>query len=261
LYSKTDRSGDVRTKLIAGNWKMNTSMDEAIELATSLRESLRALDSVERALIPPFPWLVPVCKIIEGSGLKLGAQNCYTEASGAFTGEVAPEMLAGICEYVIAGHSERRHVLGESNELVGGKVAAIERSGMKPILCVGETIEQREDGSAEAIVARQLETGLAHLDAATVTDVVIAYEPVWAIGTGHAASADDAQSMSAFIRGWLQDRFGEQVAVEMRILYGGSVKPDNAGQYMACPDVDGALVGGASLNAEQFTGIVQAAAS
>lgn len=250
----------MRQLMVAGNWKMNTSLGEAEDLASSLVQGIGGANSVERVLIPPFPWIVPVQQRIAESDLKVGAQNCYTEASGAFTGEVAPEMLAGICDYVIAGHSERRHVLGESNEFVGEKVGAILRAGLRPILCVGETLEERENGQAENVVDEQVRAGLRGLSTEQASGVVIAYEPVWAIGTGRAASADDAQEMSAIIRKTVGDVISSSAAAGMRILYGGSVKGENAAQFMACPDVDGALVGGASLKADDFSAIVHAAA-
>jgi triosephosphate isomerase (TIM) len=245
--------------IIAGNWKMNTSLAEAVKLAGQLRESLAPLETIERILIPPFPWIVPVHDQVQGSGLKVGAQNCYSEPKGAFTGEVAPEMLAGLCHYVIAGHSERRHVLGETDEVVASKVNAILRAGLRAILCVGETLAEREAGSAETVVGRQLKAGLDGLGPDAMANVVVAYEPVWAIGTGKAASEGDAQTMSEFIRTSLSERFGSQVATDTSILYGGSVKGDNAAGFMACPDVNGALVGGASLDAAEFTAIARSA--
>jgi triosephosphate isomerase (TIM) len=249
----------MRKPIVAGNWKMNTSLDEARKLAASLRDRLDAFGNVERVLIPPFPWIVPVTEIIAGSGLTAGAQNCHTDEAGAFTGEVSAEMLASLCSHIVVGHSERRHILGESDDLVGRKVHAVLRSGASAILCVGETLEERDAGSAQETVNRQLLAGLDGIQQSDFSRIVIAYEPVWAIGTGKAASADDAQEMAHAIRTSLASRFGQSVADAARIQYGGSVKADNAETFMKCPDVDGALVGGASLNPDEFTAIVRAA--
>lgn len=251
----------MRRPIIAGNWKMNTSLEEAVALATGVRALADSIDSVDRVLIPPFPWIVPVAAELEGSSISVGAQNCYHEASGAFTGEVSAEMIAPHCTHVVLGHSERRHILGETDEQIASRIAAVHRTDMMAILCVGETLEQRNAGSANDVVAGQLRGSLKHATSDDMTRVVIAYEPVWAIGTGVAASADDAQEMAAFVRSIIQEQYGGETAAAIRIQYGGSVKADNALALMACPDVDGALVGGASLDASEFSGIIHAAAN
>lgn len=248
-------------KIVAGNWKMNTTLPEATDLARALRERLEQESDVETVLIPPFPWIVPVVLELEGTDIRAGVQNCYTEPSGAYTGEVSAEMFADICEYIIVGHSERRHVLGETDEFVAAKVQAVMRAGLRPILCVGETLEERDAERAYDVVASQLSSGLGGIEPQSPEEFVIAYEPVWAIGTGRSASEDDAQGMAAFIRSALGERLGPEFAKEVRIQYGGSVNAENAVSLMACPDVDGALVGGASLKPDDFAAIVRAAAS
>jgi triosephosphate isomerase len=246
-----------RAFIVAGNWKMNLDKSGALELATALaaQHALPARQQV--ALFPPFPWLTVVRHAMAGSGFWLGAQNCSPEPSGAFTGEVSAPMLQELCDAVLAGHSERRALFGEFNELVGAKVAAIAAAGMRPFLCVGEQLAERQTGQAEAIVARQLKAGVTQLESDAAELLVVAYEPVWAIGTGVAATAEDAQSMCAFVRRQLHERFGETGAA-CPVLYGGSVTPANAGELFAQPDIDGALVGGASLRAETFGAIIEA---
>lgn len=239
---------------------MNTSFEDATELATKVRNKSTEVESVERVLIPPFPWIIAVGEIVSGSGITVGAQNCHSEAAGAFTGEVAAEMLAPHCSHIVVGHSERRHVFGETDEQVAGKVEAVLRSGASVILCVGETLTERDSGSAHDVVRLQLSSALKGVTDDEMDRVVIAYEPVWAIGTGKAASSDDAQEMAHFVRTTVAERFGQTIANGLRVQYGGSVKSDNAGSLMACPDVDGALVGGASLDSDEFTAIVRAAA-
>lgn len=250
-----------RSLIIAGNWKMNTSLDEALALARGVREQTDTLDSVERVLIPPFPWILAVVDEVDGSDITVGAQNCYSEQSGAFTGEVAPAMLAPHCSHVVLGHSERRHILGETDDQIAAKVAAALSAGLSVILCVGETLEQREGGQAEQIVARQLQAGLANVSKEEMNDVVVAYEPVWAIGTGVAASTQDAQDMAAFVRATLAGVYDQRIAEAVRIQYGGSVKGENAAELLGSPDIDGALVGGASLNADEFSQIIRVAAA
>jgi len=247
-----------RGKLVAGNWKMNLDRREAVALAGALAGAAKADSNVEVAVFPPFPWIVPVRDIVANLNIAVGAQHCHTDVSGAFTGEVSAAMLADVCDYILAGHSERRHVFGESDEMVGAKVNAILATSARPILCVGETIDERNAGQATDVVARQLSTGLAGVDADAVGRLTIAYEPVWAIGTGVAATADDAQEMCAFVRSWLGERFGE-AGRNVRLLYGGSVSPDNAAALFIREDIDGALVGGASLKADSFKAIAGAA--
>lgn len=249
----------IGTKLVAGNWKMHLGAEDAIALARAVADEVPVAGLVEVALLPPFPWLLPVRDVLRGSPVMLGAQTCHQAAAGPFTGEVSAAMLASICDLVLAGHSERRQLFGESDQLVGEKVNAILASGAAALLCVGETLDERTTGRAEEVVRRQLRHGLAGVSDADMARVGIAYEPVWAIGTGVAATAADAQAMCAFVRGWLRDRAAESAAA-VRVLYGGSVTPDNAADLFAQPDVNGALVGGASLQAERFLAIVRAGA-
>lgn len=249
-----------RKPVVGANWKMFKTPREGVELAQDVVSALGAdAEAVEVVVCPPFPALVPVSEVLQGTALGLGAQNAYWEAEGAFTGEVSVPMLqAAGCGYVIIGHSERRHKLGESDEDAGKKVQAVLAGGLQPILCVGELLEEREAGQTEKVVARHLETGLALSRDENLENVVVAYEPVWAIGTGKAATKEDANEVCVFIRQWLKDQLGAQVAEAVRIQYGGSVKPENAADYMAQSDIDGALVGGASLKPNDFAGIVAA---
>jgi triosephosphate isomerase len=245
-----------RHPLVAGNWKMNTSLPEAVGLASAI--AAQAVDGVDVVICPPFPWLPAVHDALAGSTVALGAQNCWHQPNGAYTGEVSLAMLSGLCRYVIAGHSERRQLLGETDELVRAKADAVLDAALTPILCVGETLETRQAGHAEAHVARQLRAALDGRDAAQVDAIVIAYEPIWAIGTGVAATAADAEAMTSFIRREVESRHpGHGDAV--RILYGGSVAPANCAEILGQPNVDGALVGGASLKADAFLQIAQAA--
>jgi triosephosphate isomerase len=252
----------VRRPLISGNWKMHKNHFEALKLVQELSYALTGddVDAVEVSVHPPFTDLRTVQTAIESDSIpvELGAQHCHHADSGAFTGEVAPSMLAKLgVRYVIAGHSERRELFGESDEDVNAKVLAILAAEMTPILCVGETLEEREAAEAEAKVERQVVAGLKKVRPEQVASMVIAYEPIWAIGTGRTASADDAQAMCAVVRATVESAFGAEAAQRVRIQYGGSVKPDNAAELMTQPDIDGALVGGASLEAESFAHIVQ----
>ncbi len=246
-----------RRKIVAGNWKMNLSRAEAVALAQEVAQ-IAVSDPLDVAIFPTSPWLVPVAEALAGSSVTLGAQNCYVEDAGAFTGEVSPSALAEMCGAVLAGHSERRHIMGESNELVGRKVQSILANGMIAYLCVGETLGEREGGRAESVVYRHLETGMAHVRAQDLEHVVIAYEPVWAIGTGVAASSDDAQAMCASVRAWLGEHYGDP-GLEVSVLYGGSVSPSNVDELFSRDDIDGGLVGGASLNAVSFGELIEAA--
>ena len=244
--------------LVAGNWKMNTTPAEAVELAAEVRNGLHSLTGVEVVLCPPYLSLVAVGETIRSSGLKLGAQNMHSEDSGAFTGEVSPLMLQGICDYVILGHSERRQLFGESDELINRKVLSAFRHGLRPILCVGETLEQRESGRAAAVVRQQLEQGLA--DVAGPTGLAVAYEPIWAIGTGQAATPEAAaEIMGGAMEPALRRLFGP--AAEVPLLYGGSVNPGNITEFLSQASIHGALVGGASLQAGPFVEIVRKAAA
>ena len=244
--------------IIAGNWKMNTSADEAVQLATSIKAKVDDVQEVEKVLCPPFVWLSAVGRAIEGTSLKLGAQNLYYEEKGAYTGEISPAMLGSLCQYAILGHSERRHIFGEEDALINKKVIAALKTHLRPILCVGERLEEREAGRAEVVVETQLRAGLSGVT--SPTNLCIAYEPVWAIGTGQAATAEMAQAIMAHARRILSSAYGEALAREIPLLYGGSVTPDNISEFMGQPDVNGALVGGASLNADSFAGIVTQAA-
>jgi triosephosphate isomerase len=251
-----------RTPLISGNWKMHHNHYEAISTVQKLAYLLHKDDYevVDVSVHPPFTDLRSVQTVLEADEIpiQLGAQHCHHEEKGAFTGEVAPGMLAKLnVELVIVGHSERRELFGETDELVNKKVHAVFKHDMTPILCCGETLEEREAGGAEAKVAGQVQAGLAGLTAEQVGSMVIAYEPIWAIGTGKTATAEDAQAMCKVVRETVAEVAGAEAAASVRIQYGGSVKPGNAAELMSQPDIDGALVGGASLVAEDFAGIVQ----
>jgi triosephosphate isomerase (TIM) len=252
----------VRRPFIAGNWKMNTTRSEAIDLVRALREMLTGVDTVDVAVCPPSVYLDAVADALGGSIVGLGAQNMYHESGGAYTGELSGAMLLDIgCRYVILGHSERRHILGESNEAVCRKVHAALVVGLTPIVCVGETLQEREAGKTSDIVAEQFFGSLAGVSADQALRIVIAYEPVWAIGTGVNATPEQAEEVHANLRGIMAGRYGAVVADQIRIQYGGSVKADNAAELLAKADIDGALVGGASLQAAGFAKIVQAAVS
>jgi triosephosphate isomerase (TIM) len=247
----------MRQKLICGNWKLHKTVAESIELATAIKNAVGPLRDVEVAVAPVFTALYPVAKRLEGSAVALAAQDCFWEDHGAFTGEVSAKLLKDVgCSYVIIGHSERRQHFGEMDAATNLKVRAALRNGLVPILCVGETLSERDAGEAFHVVARQLDGGLAELTAQHAERLVIAYEPVWAIGTGRTATPQQAQEVHEFIRGKLAERFGD-VAETIRIQYGGSVKADNAAHLMDQPDIDGALVGGASLKADDFLKIVK----
>jgi triosephosphate isomerase len=244
--------------LIAGNWKMNKTTGESIELAQKLVESLKDVNDRDILICPPFTALYSVYQVIKGTNIKLGAQDVFYENSGAFTGEISPIMLKDVgCEYVIIGHSERRHIIGETDELINKKIKAAINNGLKTILCVGELLEEREAGKTLEVVKTQLEKGLNGVSKEEMKNIVIAYEPVWAIGTGKTAKPEDAQEVHAYIRELLSKLYSKEIADETIIQYGGSVKASNIDSLMAMPDIDGALVGGASLVAEEFTRIVK----
>jgi len=248
----------MRKKIVAGNWKMNTLLKEGMELAKAVEKLEKEKKSDALVIIaPPYTHLSRVNDLIDG--VKLAAQNCASEESGAYTGEVSPDMLvsAGV-EYVIIGHSERRSYYHEDDELLNRKTKLAISKGLKPIFCCGEVLEEREQGKLFDVIREQLAVGLAGLSREDIGKVVIAYEPVWAIGTGVVATPDQAQEMHKFIRDLLIELFDREVAENMSILYGGSCKPSNAGELFANPDVDGGLIGGASLKAEDFLGIVNA---
>jgi triosephosphate isomerase len=250
-----------RRKLIAANWKMNHTVATATEFVVPLRAALPGLSSVDLAIFPSFFCVRALADALAGTSVAVGAQDLYWEKSGAFTGEVSGAMLidAG-ATMVIIGHSERRHVLGESDEVVAKKLAAALRDGLTPILCVGELLDERDAGKATAVVERQLDSAFHGMNAAIAARVVVAYEPVWAIGTGRTASPEDAEEMHGMVRNWLSVRAGVDPGA-MRIIYGGSVKPDNAAALIARSQVDGFLVGGASLDPASFVAIAEAAAA
>lgn len=237
---------------------MYKNVQEAVDLAKSLRQSLSSLSGVETVLCPPFIDLTEVHKIISGSGIKLGAQDCYWQNEGAYTGEVAPKMLKSAgCDYCIIGHSERRTYFNETNETVNKKVLAVLAEGMMPIMCVGETLAERETNKTFDVIKAHVENGLKGVSKESIEKVVLAYEPVWAIGTGKTATPAQAQEVHAYIRSLLTNMYGEGASRNIRIQYGGSVKPENAGEIMKEKDVDGALIGGASLKTDTFTEIVR----
>ena len=248
-----------RRRIIAGNWKMNTTVAEAVELATSIARGASPAPQVDMVICPPTCLLAPVVTATVNSAVAVGAQNLHPAANGAFTGEVSGSMLTSLgVRYVICGHSERRAMFGDTEAWVGEKVHAAFGAGLTPIIAMGETLEQRNMKQTEAVVDAQLTAATEGLSEAQMSQAVVAYEPVWAIGTGLTASPDQAQAVHAFIRSQLGKRFGASVAEQVRIQYGGSVKPTNATQLLAQPDIDGALVGGASLKAESFLAIINA---
>ena len=248
----------MRKKIVAGNWKMNKTVAEAQQLVSELIPGLEAVKSIDRVLCPPFTALYPIAEMLKGKEIGLGAQNLFWEAAGAYTAEVAPTMVAELCQYVIIGHSERRQYFGETDEMVNKRVKAALEVGLNPIVCIGETLEENQAGETAVVVARQVRGGLADLSPEEGAKLVVAYEPVWAIGTGLAATAEDANAIHRdVVRKALANMFGEDVAQGIRIQYGGSAKPDNAAELMAQPDVDGLLVGGASLKANSFLAIIQ----
>ncbi|MBC8159941.1 MAG: triose-phosphate isomerase [Roseiflexaceae bacterium] len=247
----------MRKALIAGNWKMHKTVAEAVELVEALLRDMPDAPDREVVICPPFTALSPLHALLANTPLLLGAQDVFYETQGAYTSAIAPQMLTELgCSYVIVGHSERRAVFGDTDAIINRKLHAALQAGLRPILCVGETKTQRDAGKAEQIVVGQVQAGLADVGGAQMAEVVIAYEPVWAIGTGDTATSADAQAMHATVRATLDDLFGGAVAETVRIQYGGSVKPDNVDELMAQPDIDGALVGGAALKAESFLRII-----
>jgi triosephosphate isomerase len=251
----------MRKFLVAGNWKMNTTRQTAVALAGELAAVAAQPEAAVDVLVcPPYPYLLAVSERLAGSAVSLGAQDVYFEAPGAFTGEVAVDMLKDCgCRYVIIGHSERRHVMGETDQVINRKVLAALRGGLTVVLCVGELLREREAGQTERVLDSQMEGGLQGVSADDAAGIVIAYEPVWAIGTGVTATPDQAESAHEHLRKWLKSRYSAAVSEKMQILYGGSVKADNAESLLGQPNVDGALVGGASLKAASFVPIIEAA--
>jgi triosephosphate isomerase (TIM) len=244
----------MRKPIIAGNWKMNTTVAEAVKLTKTLLPGLEAVGGVERVICPPFISLAPLHEVLAGSSVALGAQDLFWEEKGAYTGEVSPAMLAPLCTYVIIGHSERRQYFGETNETVNKKIKAALKAGLKPIVCVGENLDQREAGQTESWITEQIREGFVGLS--SLDNIVVAYEPIWAIGTGRAATADMANDVCALVRRTLGELFGATAAEEVRIQYGGSMTAANVAELMSKPDIDGGLVGGASLK-EEFVQLVQ----
>ena len=251
----------MRVPILAGNWKMNKTVDEAIDLVRELRRLVLDVEGVEIVVCPAFVALASVADALRGTKLKVGAQDMHWEEKGAFTGEVSPMMLKGLCDYAIIGHSERRQYFGETDESVNRKVKAALAHGLTPIMAVGENLQQNEAGLTAEVVSSQVRRGLEGVTAEQARSIVIAYEPVWAIGTGKAATGAGANSVVAVsIRGTLADLYGEDVAQSIRVQYGGSVTPANIAEFMVMPDLDGALVGGASLKAGDFSEIVKTTA-
>jgi len=251
----------MRIPIIAGNWKMHKTVQESVDLVREMKRGLNEIQGVEKVIVPPFVSLSAVAELLSPTSIRLGAQNMHWEEQGAYTGEVSPLMLQGLCQYVIIGHSERRTYFGETNETVNRKVRAAFDHGLVPIMCVGENLEQNEAGETEPFVSQQIRGGLAGLTAEQVSKMVIAYEPIWAIGTGRAATGAEANRIIGLvIRGTIAELYDEPAAQAARVQYGGSVKPANVVEFMSQPDIDGALVGGASLKTADFVEITRQAA-
>ena len=245
----------MRTPFIAGNWKMNTTLAQASTLVAEMRERLDQVEGVEKVLCPPFISLATIEELLRGTSIKLGAQNMYFEEKGAYTGEVSPLMLSQLCEFVILGHSERRQYFAETDELINKKVRAALKIGLTPILCVGEKLEEKEAGETAEVVAKQVRGALEGIE--PPQGLVIAYEPIWAIGTGKAATPPESNDTTGLLRRTVAQLYGEEFAHGVRILYGGSVTASNIAGFMEQPEIDGALVGGASLKAEEFVSIAE----
>ena len=250
----------MRKKVIAGNWKMNNDLKETQNLLSKLTSGI-SVDNLNCDVIvcPPFTSLSEAYTLLKGTRVKLGAQNMYFESSGAFTGEISAAMLKGVgCEYVILGHSERRNIFSESDELINNKIKKANESGLKPIFCIGELLEERESGITEKVIEKQIKSGLKDISSQEMSNMIIAYEPVWAIGTGKTASPEQTQEVHKFIRSLIAQKYGVPVSENIIIQYGGSVNSKNARELMYQKDIDGALVGGASLKVDSFIGIIQA---
>ncbi len=248
----------MRTPMMAGNWKMNKTIAEAVELARSIRSQVETLSSVERVLCPAFVCLPAVAEVLQGSTIALGAQNLHWADSGAYTGEVSAPMLQGLVSHVIIGHSERRQYFAETDETVNQKVHAALRHGLTPIVCVGESLAQNEAGETHDFVGGQVRAALTGLEAEQVQRLIIAYEPIWAIGTGKAATAEQAQAIcGGTVRATVAELYGDPVAQQVRVLYGGSTNQNNIREIMEQPDIDGALIGGASLQADNYSNMVR----
>ena len=251
----------MRKPLVAGNWKMNKTIAETRDLVSKMSAQLSGINGVEKVICPPFMSLAAASALLEGSGIGLGAQNLHWEEKGAFTGEVAPAMVKELCGYVILGHSERRAYFNETDEIVNRKLLSAQKFDLTPIVCVGETLEQYESKLTREVVSRQTSQSLRNISPAFAARIVVAYEPVWAIGTGKASNGPEANTVvKDYIRPALAELFGEETAQAIRVLYGGSVTASNAAEFFGQPDIDGALVGGASLKIEEFVAITKAAA-
>ncbi len=252
----------MRLPIVAGNWKMFKTLQDSVEFIQTLAPRLEAIEGVERVVCPTYVALASVANVLENSAVKVGAQNVHWEKEGAYTSQISPQMLVGLAEYVIIGHSECRAYLGDTDEIVNRKVKAALGAGLKPILAVGENLDQNEQGETVSFVSGQVRAGLSGVTAEEMAHVVIAYEPIWAIGTGKSASGDVANDIiRRAVRDTLRELYGDDIAEEVRIQYGGSVKPENMAEYMSKPDIDGALVGGASLKTDDFVRLVEIAAS
>jgi triosephosphate isomerase len=250
----------MRTPFVAGNWKMNKTIAEARELVAKMAPQMSGIDGVEKVFCPPFTALTAVSEMLSGTGIGLGAQNMYWEEKGAFTGEISPSMVKELCDYVILGHSERRAYFGETNETVNKKLKAAQAAGLIAIVCVGETLDEYESGRTREVVSAQTGMSLRDVSPEYASSIVVAYEPVWAIGTGKASTGDAANIViKDFIRPAIAELYGEKTAQAVRVLYGGSVTGANAAEFFAQPDIDGALVGGASLKLDEFVAITKAA--
>lgn len=248
----------MRKKIVAGNWKMNTSLTEALGLAREIRDQLNDSENAQLIVCPPFTWIVPVRATLADSGISVGAQNCSEQAKGAFTGEVSANMLVSAgADYVILGHSERRALYHETDELIGKKVKSALENGLQVIFCCGETLAEREAGKLEEVLKNQVSGGLNGLNEDQLKNVIVAYEPVWAIGTGVTASPEQAQEVHAFLRNYLSTLFSSSIAQNMSILYGGSCNAQNAASLFSQADIDGGLIGGASLKAADFLTIAR----
>lgn len=251
----------MRKKVIAGNWKMNNDLNGTVSLISDIKKELNGKNvNAETIICPPFTNLETAFALLKNSSIKLGAQNLYFEESGAFTGEISPSMLKSTgCEYVILGHSERRTIFGENDQVINKKIKIAVKHGLKPIFCIGETLEEREKGVTFKVIETQVTNGLKELTEGELEHLIVAYEPVWAIGTGRNATPQQAQEVHLFIRGLISKIYSQDFANQLVIQYGGSVKADNAKELLSQPDIDGALVGGACLNADSFVKIIEAA--
>ncbi len=250
----------MRKKVIAGNWKMNNDLSQSQNLVSNILNGLQSKSNCDVIICPPFTSLSEVSNLVKNTSVKLGAQNMYFEDNGAFTGEVSASMLKSVgCEYVILGHSERRNIFNESDEVINRKILKAIDAGLKPIFCVGELLEEREAGTTKEVVKKQVGSGLKNVDPKNINNITIAYEPVWAIGTGKTATSAQAQEVHEFIRNLITDLFSSDIAEKIIIQYGGSVKPENSGEILSQKDIDGALVGGACLKADSFLSIIASA--